>query len=122
VLRKLAQEENIDVTPEEVQEEIDSLITSAGESAQQMRRTLSSENARESLRGSLLNRKVMQRLTEIVQGYQDGVGAKDTDEEQQTEDAASPAAVASQQDPQTSNAADTEYSDEGAKPNAEQPL
>jgi hypothetical protein len=87
-----------------------------------MRRTLSSENARESLRGSLLNRKVMQRLTEIVQGYQDGVGAKDTDEEQQTEDAASPAAVASQQDPQTANAADTEDSDEGAKPNAEQPL
>jgi trigger factor len=122
VLRKLAQEENIDVTPEEVQEEIDSLITSAGESAQQMRRTLSSENARESLRGSLLNRKVMQRLTEIVQGSQDGVGAKDTDEEQQTEDAASPAAVASQQDPQTANAADTEDSDEGAKPNAEQPL
>jgi trigger factor len=122
VLRKLAQEENIDVTPEEVQEEIDSLITSAGESAQQMRRTLSSENARESLRGSLLNRKVMQRLTEIVQGSQDGVGVKDTDEEQQTEDAASPAAVASQQDPQTANAADTEDSDEGAKPNAEQPL
>ena len=125
VLRKLAQEENIEITPEEVQEEIDSLVASAGEAAQQMRRTLSSENARENIRGSLLNRKVMERLTEIVQGSQDGVGAigagRDSDVEQQADDA-SPSSVTSQEDSQISNAVDTEDSNEGAKSDAEQPL
>jgi trigger factor len=121
VMRKLAQEEGIEVTPEEVQEEVDSMVASAGESAQQMRRYFSSESSRENIRGSLLNRKVMDRLVEIVQGSQDGVGTKDAGEEQQTEDAASLAPVAAEE-PQASNAEVTEDSDEGAKPDAEQPL
>jgi len=71
VLRKLAQEENIEVTPEEIQAEIDSMITSAAESEDAMRRVLSSENARDSIRSSLLNRQVMSRLAQIVQGIED---------------------------------------------------
>jgi trigger factor len=122
VIRKLAQEEGIEVTPEEVQEEIDSMVAAAGESAQQMRRYFSSESSRENIRGSLLNRKVLDRLLEIVQGSQDGVGAMDAGEEQQAEDAASLAPVAAGEEPQAANAGDTEDSDEGARPNAEQPL
>jgi trigger factor len=122
VMRKLAQEEGIEVTPEEVEEEVDSMVAAAGESAQQMRRYFSSESSRENIRGSLLNRKVLDRLVEIVQGSRDGVGTVDTGEEQQTEDAASVVPVAAEEEPQAANPADTEDSDEGARPNAEQPL
>ena len=71
VLRKLAQEEEIEVTPEDIQSEIDTMITSASESEDAMRRVLSSENARDSIRSSLLNRQVMSRLVQIVQGIED---------------------------------------------------
>ena len=68
VLRKLAEEENIEVSPEEVEEEIDSLVSSAGDSEEAMRRTLSSESAKENIQSSLTDRKVMQRLLQIFQG------------------------------------------------------
>ena len=68
VIRKLAEEEHIEVTPEEVQEEIDSLASSAGDSEESMRRVLSSESAQENIQTSLTNRKVMQRLVQIFQG------------------------------------------------------
>ena len=122
VMRKLAQEENIEVTPEEVQEEIDSLVNSAGESAQEMRRYFSSESTRENIRGTLLNRKIMERLAEIVQGSRDGTGLEDTSEEQQTEDPASLASVTAGEESQAAIAGETEDTDEGARPNAEQPL
>ncbi len=69
VVRKLAQQEEIEVAPEEVQEEVDSMIASSSEeNAAAMRRALNSADTQESIRASLLNRKVMQRLVEIVQG------------------------------------------------------
>ncbi|MEK7814639.1 MAG: trigger factor, partial [Chloroflexota bacterium] len=67
VLRKLAQEEGIEVTPEEVQVEMDTLVSGSGDSQEAVRRALSSENARESLRMGVLNRKVLGRLVEIAQ-------------------------------------------------------
>jgi trigger factor len=68
VLRKLAQEEGIEVIPEEVQAEMDTLVSGSGDSQEAMRRALSTENARESLRMAVLNRKVLRRLVEITQG------------------------------------------------------
>ena len=67
VLRKLAEQEEVEVEPSEVDEEIDRLMENAAEeTAEGLRRMLSSEDSRESIRSSLLNRKVMARLVEIV--------------------------------------------------------
>ena len=67
VMRKLAEEESIEVEAEEIDAEIDRLTeNSAEESADNLRRVLNSEDSRESLRSSLLNRKVLARLVEIA--------------------------------------------------------
>ena len=71
VLRKLAREEGIDVEPEELQAEIDSMISDSGESQDAMRQALDSDSAKDSFRSSLLSRKVMQRLVEIIEGRND---------------------------------------------------
>lgn len=68
VLRKLAQEESIEISPEDIQAEIDSVLDNAGDSKESMERTLSTDNARESIRSSLVNRQVLRRLVEIVEG------------------------------------------------------
>ena len=68
VLRKLAQDEGIDISPEEIQGEIGVMLGESGESEEPMRRVLGSDNARESIRSSLLSRKVLHRLIEIVEG------------------------------------------------------
>ena len=69
LLRKLADVEKIDISAEDVDAEISNLISSAGgESEAAMKQALSTENARESIRTSLMNRKIMARLVEIVQG------------------------------------------------------
>ena len=76
VVRKLAQEEELDVTPEEIQAEIESILSgSTEENVGAMRRAFNSESTRESIRSSLLNQKVMARLVEIVQGLEPGAGA-----------------------------------------------
>ena len=49
--------------------EISTLISSTGgESEAAMKQALNTENAKESIRSSLMNRKVMARLAEITQG------------------------------------------------------
>ena len=61
--------ENIDISSEDVEAEISNLISTTGsESEASMRQALSTENAKESIRTSLMNRKIMARLVEIVQG------------------------------------------------------
>jgi trigger factor len=68
VLRKLAENEDIKVEPEEVQAEIDSMLTNSGDSQDVMRQAFSTDNARDSIRSSLFSRKVMERLLEIIEG------------------------------------------------------
>ena len=69
VLRKLAEVENIDISSEDVDAEISNLISStSGEGEASMKKALSTDNAKESIRTSLMNRKIMARLVEIVQG------------------------------------------------------
>ena len=83
VVRKLAQEEGLEVSPEEVQAEIDEMVsTSSDENRAAMRRMFNSESSRESIRASLLNQKVMARLVEIVQGLEPGASAEETDAEE----------------------------------------
>ena len=75
VMRKLAEEENLTVDSEEVQAEIDTMVSTSGESEDAMRRALSSQNALDNLHSSLINRKVMERLLEIVQGEDPSSGS-----------------------------------------------
>ena len=76
VMRKLAEEENLTVESEEVQAEIDTMVSTAGESEDAMRRALSSQSALDNLHSSLINRKVMERLLEIVQGEDTASGSE----------------------------------------------
>ena len=73
VMRKLAEEEGVDVDQEEIQAEIDSTASSAGDSEESVRTALSTDSARDSIRSSLLSRKAMERLVEIVQGQEKAV-------------------------------------------------
>jgi trigger factor len=75
VMRRLAEEENLSVDSEEVQAEIDTMVSTSGESEDAMRRALSSQNALDNLHSSLINRKVMERLLEIVQGEDSSSGS-----------------------------------------------
>ena len=68
VLRKLAEEEALEVSDEEIDAEIDTVSASSSGSEDSIRQIFSTESSRESLRSSLLNRKVMGRLVEILQG------------------------------------------------------
>ena len=68
MLRKLADVEEIEVGDEDVEVEITNLIESTGGNADaSMMQALNTENARESIRSSLMNRKIMARLVEISQ-------------------------------------------------------
>ena len=75
VVRQLAQAEELEVSDEEIQEEIETMVVGATDENQEaMRRTLNSESMTESIRSSLMSQKVMNRLMEIVQGLEPGAG------------------------------------------------
>ncbi|MBC8281512.1 MAG: trigger factor [Chloroflexi bacterium] len=104
MLRKLADIEEIEIADEDVEEEITNLIASTGgESDAAMRQALSTENARSSIRSTLMNRKIMARLVEITQGGESASAATDTTDtspetepEEETANASSPAEEASE--------------------------
>ena len=73
VMRKLAEQEGIDVDPQDIQAEIDSMASTSGDSEESVRTALSTDSARDSIRSSLLSRKVMEHLVEIVQGQEQSV-------------------------------------------------
>ena len=85
IMRKLAEEEGIDVDPEEIQAEIDSTALASGDSEESVRTALSTDSARDSLRSSLLSRKVMERLVEIVQGQEKSLVEPEDTTDTQTE-------------------------------------
>ena len=117
VMRKLAEEENIEVSSEEVQEEIESLVSSAGDSEETMRGALSSENARENIQSSLTNRKVMRRLVEIFQGEEAGSPdspGPETPTASESEQDSPAAEAASGNDPGDGPASDDPASDDPA--------
>lgn len=66
VLTRFTEAEGIKVEPEEIDAEIDKIVTSAGEQAEQLKRVFSSPDARTTIERSLLTRKSIDRLTEIA--------------------------------------------------------
>ena len=112
VLRKLAQDQGIEIDPEEVQAEIASMLEDAGDSQEHMRRILSSENARESIRSSLFSRKVLGRLVEIIERDAEAPEL----EEPEPVDNGAPSA---EQETASVELPAPEETNEGANPNAE---
>jgi trigger factor len=68
VLSKLADEEKITVSDEEVDEEIGTMAQNAGEQGENMVKLFKSAGARKSLEGVLVTRKTVKRLVEIASG------------------------------------------------------
>ena len=89
LLRKLADQENIAISAEDVDSEISNLISSTGgESEESMKQALSTDNAKETIRNSLMNRKIMARLVEIVQGA--APASPTLDEPEESEESSEP--------------------------------
>lgn len=77
VMRKLAEEEALEIEASEIDAEIDRLMeNSSEETAPNLRRMLNTDDSRESIRSSLMNRKVLAKLVEIAIG-EDGAEAPD---------------------------------------------
>ncbi len=94
VMRKLAEQESIEVTPEDVDAEIDRLTeNSAEETVDSLRRVLNSEDSRESIRSSLLNRKVLGFLVDIALANGGTEPAGSVADEESPEDAPEPEAA-----------------------------
>ena len=67
VVRKLAQDDNIEVSPEEIDAEIETLASGSSEYRDSLRQAFSTENARSSIGNAILTRKVFERLAQRVQ-------------------------------------------------------
>lgn len=109
VLKKLAEEEGIEVSPEDIQSEIDTIVASAGDSEETMRNTLSSESAHESIRSSLVNRQVMARLLEITGAAASGSAGQPANEDD---------AADSPEETDAAGSPDPEEPEQGAEPDA----
>ena len=70
IIRKLSQDENIEVSDEDVDQEVENLTSASGESIETLQQVLSTDDARSSLSSAILTRKVLERLVQIVQGGQ----------------------------------------------------
>ncbi len=66
VLSKVADAENIEVTPDEVESEIETLTSSAGAQGDRLRELFGSPDGRGTIRRNLLTRKTLARLVEIA--------------------------------------------------------
>jgi trigger factor len=66
ILTEVSDAENIDVTPQEVEDEIDRMSAQAGAQASRMRELFGREEGRESIRRNMLTRKTLDRLVEIA--------------------------------------------------------
>ena len=67
VVRKLAQDDNIEVTPEEIDAEVETLASGSSEYRESLRQAFSSDDARSSIGNAILTRKVLERLAQRVQ-------------------------------------------------------
>ena len=113
VLGKVAEEEEIDVSPDEVQTEIDQMVATAGDSEASMRQTLSTEPMLDNIRASLRNREVMRRLVAIMGGESNDLEDPTGEESESAELPEASVAEESQED------AGTEGPAQGAETNVE---
>ena len=72
-LSQLAEDEHIEVTPADIDEEIEKMSTGSGQQGEQMRQIFSSENGRAVIERNLTTRKTLEKLAEIAS--QDGAAA-----------------------------------------------
>ncbi|MEE9285220.1 MAG: trigger factor [Dehalococcoidia bacterium] len=85
VLTELMEREGIEVSPDEVEEAVRELVGASGERRAEAQRTFGSEQGQRSLRSSLLTRKTLDRLVEIVsQSPGETAGASGTATEEET--------------------------------------
>jgi trigger factor len=73
VLSRFAEAENITVTHEEIDQEIDTMVASTGEQADAIRRVFGTQNGHATVERTLLTRKTLERLVEVA--GQDGAQA-----------------------------------------------
>jgi hypothetical protein len=66
ILTEVSDAENIEVTPQDVEDEIDRMSASAGAQASRVRELFARAEGRESIRRSLLTRKTLERLVEFA--------------------------------------------------------
>ena len=69
-LSRLAEIQQVQVAPEEVDAEIESIVKGSGEHADRMRQVLTAQSGRDSVARSLLTRKTLERLAAIARGEQ----------------------------------------------------
>ena len=86
VIRKLAQGAGFEVSPEEIDAEIEKLASFSNESGDALRRAFSSENARSSISNAILSRKVLEHLGQIVRGVAVEEGPSPEDSAVETEE------------------------------------
>jgi trigger factor len=95
VLSKFAEVENIAVEDSDVDAEIESIASSAGDQADLIRQYLGSAESRESIKRSLLTRKTLARLVELTSGEkaaEPAVAVADEETAAASEEAPAPAA------------------------------
>ena len=97
-----------------MQEEIEGALATAGDNAQQMQRTLSTDSAKENIRSSILNRKVLQHLVEIAQGTNGSALAQEAGDSQDAGDAEASTTTEAEEQPEASTTENSEESNEGA--------
>ena len=68
VLGKIVDEEKIEVSDSEVETEVENMAESAGENKDELRKSLNTPQAHESIKQLLLGRQAVQRLIEIAKG------------------------------------------------------
>ena len=71
-LRKVADLEGLTATPEEVEEEMKTLLEESGPRSGELRRNLDTPDGRDSLAQIILRRKALNRVVEIAKGEQSG--------------------------------------------------
>ncbi len=86
VIRKLAQGAGFEVSPEEIDAEIEKLASFSNESGDALRRAFSSKNARSSISNAILSRKVLEYLGQIVRGVAVKEGPSPEDSAVETEE------------------------------------
>ncbi|MEO6398306.1 MAG: hypothetical protein ABIP13_07540, partial [Tepidiformaceae bacterium] len=67
-LNKLAETEGIDVSADEIEEELDTLVAPMGDDASRFRDMFATEEGVSTIRRNLMSRKTLERLTAIASG------------------------------------------------------
>ncbi len=93
VLIKLAEEEGLEVTPDEIEAELERIIQPFGEETERFRQVFDTPDGRATIRRDLLSQKTLTRLSEIASGEAPPAPAADAEATPPSEDAATEPSV-----------------------------